>query len=419
MIISRQSDKFKQILSRGSVFEGEYLPAVLEILDNVKKNGDRAVIDYTKRFDRFTLTAESMLVTQDELDKAHSNCGCIAELDLAAWRIRQFHERQREASWSYEDGSVMLGQKITPLDRVGVYVPGGKAAYPSSVLMNVIPAMVAGVKEIIIVSPTPDGIVNPSVLVAANLVGIDKIYRIGGAQAVAALAYGTETIPRVDKIVGPGNIYVALAKKMVFGTVDIDMIAGPSEILVIADESANPEWVAADMLSQAEHDELASAIAICTSDSLAKAIEAEFKAQLAKLTRKEIAAKSAEKYCAIIVAKDLDEAANIANDIAPEHLELCVTSPMELMRKIRHAGAIFMGHHTPEAAGDYLAGPNHVLPTGGTARFFSPLGVYDFVKRSSLIYYSPEAIKAQANAIATLAKLEGLQAHAKSAMLRK
>ena len=418
MIIKKTDKKLENIIKRGELQEGKYLPAVLEIIASVKKNGDLALLDYTRRFDGFE--PDGFEVPCEETERAYSELPqvLISAMEEAADRIRDFHELQKEKSWFEEKNGILLGQKISPLDRVGVYVPGGKASYPSSVLMNIIPAQVAGVKEIIMTTPTPGGELNKAVLAAAKIAGATKIYRLGGAQAIAALAYGTESVPKVDKITGPGNIYVALAKKMVFGAVDIDMIAGPSEILVIADESANPAWVAADMLSQAEHDELASAVALTLSAEMAKNIEKELYRQLEGLKRKEIAKKSLEAFSAIIVTKNIEEACELANDIAPEHLELCVTAPMETMRLIRHAGAIFLGHHTPEACGDYFAGPNHVLPTGASARFFSPLGVYDFIKRSSLIYYSAGELAKHADKIAVFAETEGLGAHANSVRLR-
>lgn len=420
MITEKNSEKLNKIMRRGEFMEAEYLPAVLEILENVKNNGDKALIEYTSRFDRFEITPESMLIKPEEIEKAVDSVPkeLYKALKQAAARIYAFHEKQLEKSWHYEDDGILLGQKITPIDRVGVYVPGGKAAYPSSVLMNVMPAKVAGVKEIIIATPTPLGVYNPAVLAAAAVAGVDKIYRIGGAQAIAAMAYGTDTIKPVHKIAGPGNIYVALAKKMVFGTVDIDMIAGPSEILVIADDSANPDWVAADMLSQMEHDELASAVAVVIGENMAKLIEQAVFSRLQSLKRKDIAEKSLKNYSAIIVADSIEEACGISNDIAPEHLELCVNSPMDAMRLIKHAGAIFMGNYTPEAAGDYFAGPSHVLPTGGSARFFSPLGVYDFTKRSSLIYYNKQKLQEHAQGICTIAGAESLDGHARSVEIR-
>ena len=418
MIIKRTDKKLENIIKRGELQEEKYLSVVLDIIARVKKEGDVALYDYTRRFDGFE--PKGFEIPYEEVERAYNELprDLISAMEEAALRIREFHELQKEKSWFEEKDGILLGQKISPLDRVGVYVPGGKAAYPSSVLMNVIPAQVAGVREIIMTTPTPGGELNKAVLAAAKIAGVTKIYRLGGAQAIAALAYGTQSIKKVDKITGPGNIYVALAKKMVFGAVDIDMIAGPSEILVIADESANPAWVAADMLSQAEHDELASAVALTLSAEMAGRIEKELYRQLETLKRKEIAKKSLEAFSAIIVAKSIEEACELANDIAPEHLELCVTAPMETMRLIRHAGAIFLGHHTPEACGDYFAGPNHVLPTGGSARFFSPLGVYDFIKRSSLIYYSAGELAKHADKITAFAEVEGLTAHADSVRRR-
>lgn len=422
MIINKDSEKLKTILNRGEILEGEYLQSVIDIMEYVKKKGDLALYEYSEQFDDFNaredgfevpygVLKESFELLDEKLQKA---------LIKAKNNIVSFHEKQLEQTWMYEKSAgTFLGQKVTPLERAGVYVPGGKAVYPSSVLMNVLPAKVAGVKEIIMVTPAKNGLVNPIVFAAAYLAGVDRVFRVGGAQAIAALAYGTETIPKVDKIVGPGNIYVALAKKMAFGAVDIDMIAGPSEILVIADDNAKPSYIAADMLSQAEHDELASAVVITTSMEVAKKVEEEAFRQLELLPKKEIARKSLERFGAIIVVKDLAEAAELSNSIAPEHLELYVANPMELMLKIKHAGAIFMGEYTPEAAGDYIAGPNHVLPTGGTSRFFSPLGAYDFVKRSSLIYYSKEQLMADMDDIDALSETEELEAHRRSALIRK
>lgn len=420
MIIKRTDDKLKKILGRNESFDEQYLETVAAILGRVKKEGDRALFELTRKFDNFDcrdaeITKEEMKAAYDALDPKLKKA-----LEKAKANIISFHEKQLEKTWIYEKSpSTFLGQKITPLEKVGVYVPGGKAVYPSSVLMNTLPAKVAGVKEIIMTTPATGGRVNPVVLAAAYIAGVDRGFKVGGAQAVAALAYGTETIPKVDKIVGPGNIYVALAKKLVFGQVDIDMIAGPSEILIIADSTAKAELVAADMLSQAEHDELASAVAVTDDKKLAAEIKAELKKQLSKLPKKDIAEKSIDNYGAIIVVKNMAEACEVANEIAPEHLELYVASPMEMMLKIKNAGAIFLGEHTPEAVGDYIAGPNHVLPTGGTARFFSPLGVYDFIKRSSIIYYSKEQLAADMDDITTLAEHEELMAHGNSAAFRR
>lgn len=424
--ILKTSDKdfkkrLKVITSRGEADTSKVEEAVKGIIADVRERGDKALFPYTKRFDRLSVTKKTVRVSDAEFKDARKVVSKdIAEsLKLAAKRIEAFHRRQLEESWFFhEDEGVTLGQMVRPLERVGCYVPGGKAAYPSSVLMNVIPARVAGVKEVIVCSPTPGGEVNPYVLVAAEIAGADAVYKIGGAQAVAAMAYGTESIPKVDKIVGPGNIYVATAKRLVFGVVDIDMIAGPSEILIVADESANPAYIAADLLSQAEHDEMASSILVTTSKNIADETVKELKNQLKKLSRKEIAEKSLKNYGAIIVVKDLNEAAAIVNNIAPEHLELSVDRPFELLPKIKNAGAIFLGHYTPEAVGDYLAGPNHTLPTGGTARFFSPLSATDFLKRSSILYYSDAALKKIGKDAARIAEAEGLTAHANSVLVR-
>ncbi|MDR0454493.1 MAG: histidinol dehydrogenase [Deferribacteraceae bacterium] len=420
MIINRNDPNLQKIIRRGEYFEKEYLPKVLEILENVKNNGDSALLEYTKRFDRFD-PAGGFEVSEDMLKNALNALPPDLKyaMTCAKERITVFHEKQREKSWLYDDNGILLGQKVTPLERVGVYVPGGSAAYPSSVLMNIIPAKVAGVKEIIMVTPAPEGKVNHTALAAAELAGADRVFLIGGAHAVGAMAYGTQTVPKTDKIVGPGNIYVALAKKMVFGTVDIDMIAGPSEILIIADETATPAYVAADMLSQAEHDELASAVAIVTSNDMAERVKTELNKQLKLLPRKDTAEKSLNRYAAIVVVKDVKEACEVSDAIAPEHLELCVAFPMETARLIHNAGAIFMGHYTPEAVGDYFAGSNHVLPTGGTARFFSPLGVYDFIKRSALICYDSASLKAHGEMIKLLAETEGLSAHSRSISVRE
>jgi histidinol dehydrogenase len=359
--------------------------------------------------------------TEDEIDEAFAvvDGNALAALRLVVERVARFHAKQKRESWfSTEESDLMLGQMVQPLERVGIYIPGGKASYPSSVIMNAIPAREAGVKEIIMVVPTPAGEVNPHVLVAARLSGVNRIFRVGGAQAVAALAYGTETIPKVDKITGPGNIYVATAKKLVFGRVGIDMIAGPSEILVINDGSGSPVHIAADLLSQAEHDELASAVLITTDRNFGELVSAEVERQLAQLSRESIARKSWEEYGAVIVARNLDEAMEFSNRIAPEHLELAVENPFAILPKIRNAGAVFLGHFTPEAAGDYLAGPNHTLPTGGTARFFSPLSVDDFVKKSSIIYFSEAGLNRLGKEIIRISELEGLEAHGRSVQVR-
>ena len=395
--------------------------AVREILAAVRRDGDRALFAFTARFDGLELSAETVEVTSAEREQALASVSTesLACLKLAAQRIENFHRKQKTESWlSTDEEDILLGQLVRPLDRVGIYVPGGKACYPSSVLMNAIPAKVAGVGEIIMVVPTPRGEINPHVLAAAQLAGVDRIFRIGGAQAIAALAYGTESVPRVDKITGPGNIYVATAKKQVFGQVDIDMIAGPSEILVINDGSGDPRHIAADLLSQAEHDELASSLLVTTDSAFADRVRKALAEQLAELPRQEIARRSLEQFGAIIVVRDLAEAVTFSNRIAPEHLELAVDDPFALLPRIRHAGAVFMGHHTPEAAGDYLAGPNHTLPTGGTARFFSPLGVEDFIKKSSIVSLSRAGLQRVGDAIVHLAALEGLDAHGRSVTIR-
>ncbi len=419
---------FEQDLTRLLAWNDETDQKVTEtvrgILDDVRKKGDQILIETTNQFDRRTVSEISELALQRaELDQAKLELDSDVReaLDAAAERIREYHLHQLQTSWSYaeEDGTV-LGQKVTPMERVGVYVPGGKAAYPSSVLMNVIPAKVAGVEEIIMVVPAPDGVLDQTVLAAASIAGVDRVFTIGGAQAVAALAYGTETVPQVDKIVGPGNIYVATAKAMVFGKVGIDMIAGPSEILIICDGKTNPDWIAMDLFSQAEHDEQAQSILLCPDQGYIDQVQASIEKLLPTMERAEIIRESLESRGALIKVKDLDEAASVSNMIAPEHLELSVEDPESLAEKINHAGAIFMGRHTAEALGDYCAGPNHVLPTSRTARFSSPLGVYDFQKRSSIIQCSPEAAGGYLGNIAsTLARAEGLTAHARSAEFRK
>ena len=393
---------------------------VREILKDVKKKGDEAVLQLTHKYDRHSLPLEQIRVTSDEIKTAYTelNEEELNALREAAKRIRLFHERQKQNSWTYEDEGITLGQMVRPIELAGIYVPGGKASYPSSVLMNAIPAKVAGVERLIMCSPFPDGQTRPHVLVAADLAGVTEIFKIGGAQAVAAMAYGTDTIPRVDKIVGPGNIFVALAKRLVFGVVDIDMIAGPSEILIVADSSANPVFVAADLLSQAEHDEDAISILVTPDDSLAKEVQKELKSQVKTLNKKAIAEASLDNNCYLFVTDTIEEAVNMANKIAPEHLELCIENPEKWTEKVKNAGAVFMGHYTPEAMGDYLAGPNHVLPTSGTARFSSPLGVYDFIKRTSLISYTKEALQNCGKTVTLLAEMEDLGAHAKSVKLR-
>ena len=399
-----------------------YEEQVKAILDNVKKRGDEALFEYTEKFDGFCLDQQSVLVKEEEIEEAYTQVdrGLIEIIRKALKNIETYHEKQRQYSWfdSKPDGTI-LGQKVTPLHRVGVYVPGGKAVYPSSVLMNIVPAKVAGVDEIVMVTPPgKDGKVTPNTLVAAHEAGADVIYKVGGAQAIAALAYGTESIPKVDKIVGPGNIYVALAKKAVYGYVSIDAIAGPSEILVIADETANPRFVAADLLSQAEHDELASAILVTTSEELARKVSDEVDGFLKELSRSEIIRKSLDNYGYILVADTMDDVIDIANEIASEHLEIQTKNPYDVMTKIRNAGAIFIGEYASEPLGDYFAGPNHVLPTNGTAKFFSPLSVDDFIKKSSIIGYSEEALRDIHKDIEAFAEAEQLTAHANSIKVR-
>lgn len=423
--LDEQSKKniLEDLLKRSPNNYDTYQESVNEILNNVKENGDKAVFDYTLKFDKTEINADNIMVTKEEIEEAYAsleNPELVEIIRRSLKNIKEYHEKQRQYSWfdSKPDGSI-LGQKITPLLRVGVYVPGGKAAYPSSVLMNVIPAKVAGVEQIVMVTPPgKDGKVNPNTLVAANEAGVDVIYKVGGAQAVAALAFGTETIKKVDKIVGPGNIFVALAKKAVFGYVSIDSVAGPSEILVLADETANPRYVAADLLSQAEHDELASAILVTTSEELANEVNKYIDLFVSKLNRKEILEKSITNYGYILVADNMEDAIDVANDIASEHLEIITKSPFDTMTRIKNAGAIFLGEHSSEPLGDYFAGPNHVLPTNGTAKFFSPLSVDDFIKKSSIISFSREALEPLSDDIQKFAKAEGLTAHANSIRVR-
>ena len=408
------------VVNRGNIDLVTHDSSVREILEQVKQGGDTALLKYTNRFDQHNLLPDQIEVTPEEIDEAHSQVSDeeIVALQAAAKNIREFHEKQLQQSWEYEKDGVLIGQNQRPLAKVGIYVPGGKASYPSSVLMNAVPAKVAGVGDIVMCSPTPGGVLSAHVLVAAKIAGVDSIFKVGGAQAVGAMAYGTDTIPRVDKIVGPGNIFVALAKRMVFGVVDIDMIAGPSEILILADESARADFIAADLLSQAEHDEEAVPILVTTSEKLAQSVTRQLEQQMARLNRQPIIKESLNRQCRLFVVGSLDEAIKIANDIAPEHLELAVRDPQACARKIKNAGAIFLGHYTPEAIGDYFAGPNHVLPTSGTARFSSPLGVYDFVKRTSIISYSSDALKKAAPSITLLAEMEHLDAHANAVNLR-
>jgi len=409
----------RKILQRREQGDGNVEARVKEIVRTVREKGDRALIHYARVFDGVRLKRGSIEVKRREVDRAMEKVSMadLRALRLAARRIAAFHRRQLERSWVYRDSlGLLLGQRITPLDRAGVYVPGGKASYPSTVLMNVIPAKVAGVKEVIMASPIGED--GPIILAAARIAGVDRIFRIGGAQAVTALAFGTETVPKVDKIVGPGNIYVATAKRLVFGAVDIDSIAGPSEILLLADGAADPVHIAADMLSQAEHDEMAAALCITTSAVLARKVRAELERQIRETKRHAISMKALARYGAIIVVRGLGEAVEVANAIAPEHVELIVRQPQKWARWIRHAGAIFIGPYSTPPLGDYLAGPNHVLPTGGSARFFSPLGTYDFLKRTSVIWAGKAALRALAPGIVHLARLEGLYDHARAVEVR-
>jgi histidinol dehydrogenase len=409
----------KRILGRRGTREDSVEKRVDEIVRSVRRQGDRALLHYTWVFDHVRLNRSTIEVKATELERAMAQVPAadLRTLRLAATRIAAFHRRQLQRSWRYRDPlGILLGQRIAPLNRVGVYVPGGKASYPSTVLMNVIPAKIAGVKEVIMTSPIGDD--GAIILAAAKIAGVDRVFRVGGAQAVAALAFGTETVPQVDKIVGPGNIFVATAKRLVFGEVDIDSIAGPSEILLLADGSADPEYVAADMLSQAEHDELAAALCVTPSMAVALRVQKAIEGQLQETKRRTITLKALEKYGAIIVTRGLAEAVGIANAIAPEHVELIVKRPLKWSRAIRNAGAIFIGPYSPPPLGDYLAGPNHVLPTGGSARFFSPLGTYDFLKRTTIIQAQEKALRALAPKITRLARLEGLDDHARAVEAR-
>ncbi len=417
-----KKDILNQLLKRSPNHYGSYMEQVQKIVDEVKEKGDEALFFYTKKFDGFSLDEETIKVTEEEIKKAYEEIdpSLLDIMQKALKNIREYHQKQMQYSWfDSKPNGTMLGQKVTPLETVGVYVPGGKASYPSSVLMNIVPAQVAGVKNIVMVTPcNKDGKISPVTLVAAKEAGVTQVYKVGGAQAIAGLAYGTKSLPKVDKIVGPGNIYVALAKKAVYGTVSIDSIAGPSEILVLADESANPRFVAADLLSQAEHDELASAILVTTSETLANEVAKEIEGFLEQLPRKEILEKSLEQFGYLLIAKTLDEAIDTANAIASEHLEIVTKNPFEVMMKIQNAGAIFIGEYSSEPLGDYFAGPNHVLPTNGTAKFFSPLSVDDFIKKSSIIYYSKEALEPIQKDIIAFAEAEQLTAHANSIRVR-
>ncbi|MCX7749404.1 MAG: histidinol dehydrogenase [Clostridia bacterium] len=422
-ILKKESmDELLRMLEKRNQTEvGDVLKRVAEIISYVKKNGDQALIEYTKKFDHVEMKAEMLRVSKEEIQEAYHKVDkeFVEVIRRAKANIENFHEKQKEKSWfTTESEGILLGQMLTPIECVGVYVPAGTAPLPSSVLMNVIPAKVAGVKRIVMATPPKEDGANPAILVAANEAGVDEIYKVGGAQAVAALAYGTETVPKVDKIVGPGNIYVAMAKKMVYGACDIDMIAGPSEIMVIADKTANAKFVAADLLSQAEHDTLASAILVTTSEEIAKAVQREIIRQVSYLSRREILEKSLANYSAIVIVDTLEEAMESVNLIAPEHLELCVEDPFGVMGMVKHAGAIFLGNYASEPLGDYFAGPNHVLPTSGTARFFSPLNVSDFVKKSSVISYSKKALESVKDDVIRFAEEEGLSAHANAIRVR-
>ncbi len=413
-------DFLKKVEERNRSTNDQVTSVVKDIIENVRINGDAAVREYTIRFDG--QAPDCFEVSQDVLTEAVKTCdpAFVETLRKAAANIRDFHERQKQQSWlNTKENGVILGQRIRGLARVGLYVPGGTAAYPSSVLMNAIPAKIAGVKELIMVTPPQkDGKPNPAIMAAAMIAGVDRVFLMGGAQAVAALAYGTESVPKVDKIVGPGNIFVATAKKLLYGMVDIDMIAGPSEILVLADDSANPKYLAADLMSQAEHDKMASAILVTTSQTLANATVQELARQVQTLSRKEIIEESLRNFGVIIVCDTMEKAVQMANDLAPEHLEVCCQNPLEYIGKLDNAGSVFLGNYSPEPLGDYFAGPNHVLPTSGTARFFSPLSVDSFVKKSSFIYYTDEALRADKDDIIRFANTEGLTAHANSIIVR-
>lgn len=416
----KEYDFIKELKLRAENSDKDVVPAVSEILNNVRKNGDKAVYDYTVKFDG--KAPEKTEITKDEIEELIKDCEpkFLEAITKAAANIKDFHARQVQQSWlTTKENGVIMGQRVRGLKRVGIYVPGGTAAYPSSVLMNAIPAKLAGVEEVIMVTPPcKDGKPNPNIMAAAKIAGVDRVFLMGGAQAVAALAYGTETVTKVDKIVGPGNIFVATAKKLLYGVVDIDMIAGPSEILIVADKTANPKFLAADLMSQAEHDRLASSILLTTSDEIAVETEKEVLRQVEKLSRKDIIEYSLSNFGAIIVCSDMTQAVDFANELAPEHLEVCCENPMEYVGKLHNAGSVFLGNYSPEPLGDYFAGPNHVLPTSGTARFFSPLSVDSFVKKSSFIYYTEDALKKDAELIEEFAKKEGLTAHANSITVR-
>jgi histidinol dehydrogenase len=419
--IVRREERLERIAARNVALDAELMSAVTEIISDVRRHGDAALIDYTARFDGVRLERDRLRVPERVLIESAARCDqrVLEALREAIRRIREFHLQEREESWELETSAgTRLGQRITPLERAGLYVPGGTASYPSSVVMNVVPAQVAGVSRISVVTPPRTLAENPTVAAALLELNVTEVYGVGGAQAIAALAYGTETIPRVDKITGPGNKYVAAAKKIVFGAVGIDSIAGPSEVVVLADETARADFVAADLLAQAEHDEEASAILITTSERLAGEVAEQLSAQTRGLTRRDVIESSLAQFGAIIILQDMDEACALVNRLAPEHLEIVARDEEEIASRVRHAGAIFLGAHTPEAVGDYFAGPNHVLPTGGSARFSSALGVYDFVRRTSMLRYSREELARTAHHIAALARSEGLEAHARSALIR-
>ncbi|WP_448588626.1 histidinol dehydrogenase [Thermocrinis sp.] len=413
----RFNERLRYIMARGEVLTEEYEPVVKEIIRKVREEGDRVLLELAKRFDGLEMTEDELEVPYQELEKAYEELEPEVRqaFEVAHERIRRFHEKQLESSFITEEEGILLGMRLIPLERVGIYVPGGKASYPSTVLMNAVPAVVAGVKEIVMVCPKPD----KHTLACAFIAGVSRVFRVGGAQAVAALAYGTERIPKVDKVVGPGNIYVALAKKLLFGVVDTDMIAGPSEVLVVSDGTVDPEWIAWDLLSQAEHDELAGAFLITTDEDHAEEVIKRLDSIMKDFPRKDIAQKSIEKFGTVFLVEDLDQACDVANHIAPEHLELMVKEPFSLLPKIKHAGAVFLGAYATEPLGDYLLGPNHTLPTGRTARFFSPLGVYDFVKRSSVMYVAKEGFEKVAEHAEHIAKAEGLLAHYGAVRVRR
>lgn len=417
---SKEYKFIEYLKKRAQNSDKNVIPTVQEIIDNVRENGDKAVRDYTVKFDG--KAPENAEISAQDIDALVSKCDAdyLSTVKKAAENIADFHKRQLRQSWlTTKNNGVIMGQRVRGLKRVGIYVPGGTAAYPSSVLMNAIPAKIAGVEEIIMVTPPQkDGTPNPNIIAAAKTAGVDRIFLMGGAQAVAALAYGTETVPNVDKIVGPGNIFVATAKKLLYGTVDIDMIAGPSEILIVADKTANPKFLAADLMSQAEHDKLASSILLTDSAEIAEQTKAELEIQMQKLERKEIIESSLDNFGAIIVCSDMAQAVDFANELAPEHLEVCCQNPMEYVGKLDNAGSVFLGNYSPEPLGDYFAGPNHVLPTSGTARFFSPLSVDSFIKKSSFIYYTEDALRADAQDVIRFADTEGLTAHANSIKVR-